>query len=661
MDHRTLANALRVLAMDAVQRANSGHPGMPMGMADIATVLWREFLNYNPQNPSWHNRDRFILSNGHGSMLLYGLLYLSGYDMTIEDIKNFRRLGSHTPGHPEVEIKGVETTTGPLGQGLANAIGMALAERNLAAEFNRSDLAIVSHHTYVFVGDGCLMEGISHEACSFAGMQKLGKLICFFDNNQVSIDGEVKHWCVDDTAQRFASYKWHVIDNIDGHNPVELRTAIKRAQEEDHPSLLICSTSIGYGSPNKAGKASAHGSPLGQEEVELVRTELGWHHPPFVIPPELLKEWDMKERGAQLEQDWQNICTDYKKRYPTEWNELERRLAGELPSKLITSGKQFITKQQSRQQDQATRASSLQTLEAYAPHLPELIGGSADLTDSNLTFHTGSSAISSTKPKGNYIYYGVRELAMSSMMNGIALHKGYIPYGGTFLVFLDYARSSVRLSALMGQRVIYVYTHDSIGIGEDGPTHQPIEHLTILRATPNINLWRPADAVETAVAWLESLKTSDRPSALALSRQKTKAIDRDPAQLAHIHKGGYSLIDKGDEADMLVIATGSEVGGAFEAVRKYNEEGGSASLVSMPCCELFAAQPLDYRNRVLPPKVTKRLAIEAGASAWWRSFVGLEGDIMGIDRFGFSAPADSLFEHFGFSATHIYERMKQLG
>lgn len=647
--------------MDAVQKANSGHPGMPMGMADIATVLWRELLNHNPQNPDWPNRDRFVLSNGHGSMLLYGLLYLTGYDMTLEDIKNFRQLGSRTPGHPEVEINGIETTTGPLGQGLANAVGMALAERSLAAEFNRPDLNIISHYTYVFVGDGCLMEGISHEASSFAGAQKLGKLICFFDDNQVSIDGEVKYWCRDNAAQRFAAYNWHIIDKIDGHNPVELRAAVQQAQQEDRPSLLICSTSIGYGSPNKEGKASAHGSPLGEEEVRLTRARLDWDHPPFVVPPELLKEWNMTERGARLEREWQELSAIYKERHPTEWDELHRRLSGKLPQQLMTGGRQFIKEQQRQAKDQATRAASLEALEAYKNYLPELIGGSADLTPSNLTFHSDSVAISPDGGKGNYIHYGVRELGMSAMMNGIALHGGYIPYGGTFLVFLDYARSAVRLSALMGQRVIYVFTHDSIGTGEDGPTHQPIEHLTILRATPNMNLWRPADGVETAVAWLEALKSDDRPTALALSRQKTKAIERTEAQLGEIHKGGYTLIDKGDKADMLVIATGSEVGEAAAAVRQYNSEGGCASLVSMPCCELFAAQPSAYRNQVLPPQITKRLAVEAGASAWWRGYVGLEGEIMGIDGFGRSAPGDALFKHFGLLAADIYARMKELG
>ena len=656
---KALANALRILAADAVQRANSGHPGMPMGMADIATVLWREFLKHNPRNPSWHNRDRFVLSNGHGSMLLYGLLHLSGYDLTMEDIKNFRQLGSHTPGHPELETIGVETTTGPLGQGLANAVGMALAERNLAAEFNRLDLDVISHYTYVFAGDGCLMEGISHEACSFAGTQRLGKLICFFDDNGVSIDGEVKNWCQDKVAQRFAAYNWHVIEGLDGHDPVGIRDAIKQAQADPRPSFLICATSIAYGSPNKAGTAASHGAPLGEEEISLVRKELNWDYPPFMVPAELLNEWNQTRKGAESEQRWRMICDDYEKAYSEDWKELNRRLEGRLSEQALERGKNFIEQQQKQQKKQATRAASLTALEEYSSFLPELLGGSADLTGSNLTFHSGSAAITSDR-KGNYVYYGVRELAMSAIMNGIALHKGYIPYGGTFLVFLDYARSAVRLSALMAQRVIYIYTHDSIGIGEDGPTHQPVEHLVMLRATPNISVWRPADATETAVAWLEALKSETTPTALILSRQSTEPLERTQEQVDAIHKGGYVLIDGKGEPDVLIIATGSEIEPARAAVEKYNSADGIARLVAMPCCEVFASQPQEYRNSVLPLSVTKRLAIEASAPDWWSSYVGLEGDVLGMHGFGSSGPATELFKHFGFTADNIYQRMKKL-
>ena len=659
MKDRDLANALRILAVDAVQKASSGHPGMPMGMADIATLLWREFLQHNPRNPRWENRDRFVLSNGHGSMLLYALLYLSGYAMKLEDIRNFRQLDSCTPGHPELEVTGVETTTGPLGQGLANAVGMALAERNLAAEFNRQRLDVISHYTYVFLGDGCLMEGISHEACSFAGVQRLGKLICFFDNNGISIDGEVGNWCQDDVGRRFDSYGWHVIDDLDGHDASILRSAIHEAQKDRRPSLLVCNTSIGHGSPNKANTAAAHGAPLGEEEVALVRQELGWRYPPFEFPQELLQEWNMAVRGEEQERKWNHLRARYERKYPVEWQELSRRLQGRLSSRLAAESKKFI--HQLRQENEATRKSSLRVLNALAPMVPELLGGSADLTGSNLTFHNESCAVQADE-KGNYIYYGVRELAMSAIMNGIALHGGYIPYGGTFLAFLDYARSAVRLSALMKQRVIYVYTHDSIGVGEDGPTHQPVEHLTILRATPNIFVWRPADAMETMVAWLVALRTKNAPTALVLSRQNLTAQKRTRAQCDAIEKGGYILTDEKNKSDpdIIVIATGSEVEPSRIAVERYNARGGAARLVSMPCCELFVVQSQKYRDAVLPPAVKKRLVVEASASDWWRSFAGLDGDVLGMNGFGKSAPAAVLFKHFGFSAEDIYDRIKKL-
>lgn len=661
---RTLANTVRILAADAVQQAGSGHPGMPMGMADIATVLWREFLKHNPRNPAWWDRDRFVLSNGHGSMLLYGLLYLTGYALSIEDIKNFRQLNSCTPGHPELDTIGVETTTGPLGQGLANAIGMALAARNLAAEFNRPELKIISHYTYAFVGDGCLMEGISHEACSFAGVQRLAQLICFFDDNGISIDGEVKNWCQDKPAQRFAAYGWHVIDNLDGHNPTAIRAGIRQAQADSRPSILLCKTSIGYGSPNKANTAAAHGAPLGTEEVARVRRELGWEYPPFEVPAELRREWNLMEKGADQERSWDQLCARYAHAYPREWAELTRRLKGELPSQLADQGRKLVYAQQ-RQPAQATRKSSLQALEALAPQVPELLGGSADLTGSNQTLHSGSRPIQAGQA-GNYFYYGVRELAMSAMMNGISLHGGYIPYGGTFLVFLDYARSAVRLSALMRQRVIYVFTHDSIGVGEDGPTHQPVEHLTILRATPNFYLWRPADAVETAVAWLSAIRIDKAPTALALSRQTVAAQQRSAVQCDAIHRGGYVLVpedakqERVGNPDIIVIATGSEVEPSRRAVTKYNAEGGAARLVSMPCCEVFAAQPQVYKDTVLPPEVTKRLAVEAGAPDGWYRYVGAHGDVLGMNGFGKSAPASRLFGHFGFTAEHIYRRLRKL-
>ena len=659
-----LADAIRMLAVDAVERAGSGHPGMPMGMADIAAALWREFLKHNPANPAWPNRDRFVLSNGHGSMLLYALLHLSGYPLSLDDIRNFRQLGSPTAGHPEYEVEGIETTTGPLGQGLANATGMALAERNLAAEFNRPQFPIVDHFTYVFLGDGCMMEGISHEACSFAGAQQLGKLICFFDDNGVSIDGEVKDWCIDNTAKRFDAYGWHVIDAIDGHDAQALRDAIALARKDDRPSLLMCQTIIGYGAKEKAGKAAAHGSPLGAEEAAAVRRRLDWPHPPFEVPQEIRRGWDFKVKGAQLERTWRARFDDYAKTYPRLAAELKRRLSGALPAQLESRARQFIRQACQEDAKLATRAASQKTLNAYAPYLPELIGGSADLTESNLTRHAGSKTIApSRKEGGNYVYYGVRELGMSAIMTGIALHGGYIPYGGTFLVFTDYARSAVRLAALMKQRVIFVYSHDSIGLGEDGPTHQPVEHLTMLRATPNLNVWRPADLAETALAWLEALRTQG-PSALVLSRQGLPAQRHAPEQTNDIAKGGYVLIAGGEDPQAIVIATGSEVAIAREAVARRNAEhpaNQQVRLVSMPCCEVFARQPSAYRHHVLPPRITKRLVVEAASPmAWYGYHPQADQDAVCMNTFGASAPAQDLFQRYGFTASNVYARLQKL-
>ncbi len=679
----SLAHPIRMLAADAVQRASSGHPGMPMGMADIATVLWREFLAHNPTDPNWHNRDRFILSNGHGSMLQYALLHLSGYDLSMEEIKNFRQMNSQTPGHPELETVGVETTTGPLGHGLANAVGMALAERNLAAEFNLPELNIVSHFTYVFAGDGCLMEGLSHEACSLAGTQRLNKLICFFDDNGISIDGEVSGWCSDDVAKRFDAYNWNVLGPIDGHDHEQIRKAITSAQQSDKPSLIICKTHIGYGSPNKADKAAAHGAPLGDEEIALMRSNLDWQHEPFVITDEIYQAWNMRDKGKKAQQQWEDLYAKYSSAHPTKAKEYTRRLSGQMPHDFTNKAQDFIISQHKSAASVASRQSSLQAINNLLPSLPELLGGSADLSGSNCTLSDSSVAISDNGKPGNYIYYGVRELAMSSIMNGIALHGGYIPYGGTFLVFLDYSRSAVRLAALMRQKVIFIFSHDSIGVGEDGPTHQPIEHLTMLRATPGIDVWRPADTVECAVAWTESLQKSS-PSTLILSRQNLEFQSRDESQLEDIAKGGYVLVAGGnnqegnnqggnnkgynqgnnnDEPAAIVIATGSELGAARQAVEQHNKEdltkGGNKQvrLVSMPCCEVFDAQSPEYRDKVLPPKIVKRLAIEAAMPDYWHRYIGLQGEIIGINSFGKSAPASELFEHFGLTAKHIYNKI----
>ena len=659
-----LADAIRMLAVDAVEQAGSGHPGMPMGMADIATVLWREFLKHSPTDPAWPDRDRFVLSNGHGSMLLYALLFLSGYTLSLDDLRNFRRLGSPAAGHPEYEVEGIETTTGPLGQGLANAVGMALAERNLAAEFNRPRFPVVDHFTYVFLGDGCMMEGISHEVCSFAGAQQLGKLICFFDDNGVSIDGEVKGWCIDDTAGRFAAYGWHVIDKIDGHDDAAIRAAIGQARQDARPSLLMCQTIIGYGAQAKAGKAAAHGSPLGTTEVAEVRKNLDWPHSPFEIPPNIRRAWDCKDKGSRLAQTWRARLTDYSKNHPDLAAELKRRLSGTLPAQFAAKATTFMRQACREDTKLATRVASQKTLDAYAAELPELLGGSADLTESNLTRHAGSKTIDpSAKEGGNYVYYGVRELGMSAIMTGVALHGGYIPYGGTFLVFADYARSALRLAALMKQRIIFVYSHDSIGLGEDGPTHQPVEHLTMLRATPNLNVWRPADLAETAVAWFAALKT-EGPSALVLSRQGVPAHRHAPAQLNEIAKGGYVLIAGGDDPQAIVIATGAEVAIARPAVEQHNAEHPphrQVRLVAMPCAEVFAAQSNTYRQLVLPSGITRRLVVEAGSSmAWYGYHPAPEQMAVCMNTFGASAPAADLFEHYGFTAAQIRTRLQKL-
>jgi len=659
---RELANAIRALSMDAVQKANSGHPGAPMGMADIAEVLWREVLKHNPGNPLWPDRDRFILSNGHASMLLYSLLYLTGYPLKIEEIKNFRQLGSRTAGHPEVEQHlGIETTTGPLGQGLANAVGMALAEKMLATQFNRPGFEVVNHHTWVFMGDGCLMEGISHEACSLAGTLGLGKLIGFYDDNGISIDGHVKDWFTDDTPKRFEAYGWHVIPNVDGQNSDAVAAAIQQAQAETaRPTLICCKTTIGWGSPNRAGTHKAHGEALGVDEVALVRKQLGWTAEPFVIPEPILKDWDCREKGKAAEAKWQTLFGAYKEAHPELAAELERRFKGDLPKSWSDTVTKAYAEAAKQTAPQATRQSSQATLNALNPGLPEFFGGSADLTPSNNTTTKLSKHITHEDFSGNYLSYGVREFGMTAMMNGIALHGGFVPYGGTFLTFSDYARNAVRLACLMRQRVILVYTHDSIGLGEDGPTHQPIEHMPALRAIPHMSLWRPCDAAETAVAWVLAVERTDGPTALILTRQNLPQQTRNDAQKANIAKGGYTLIDSNGTPEAIVIATGSEVGIAADAVRALNSSGKRIRLVSMPSTEAFDAQDAAYRESVLPRAVTKRVAVEAAATQTWWKYVGIEGDVVGIDRFGASGKATDLFPHFGFTADNVAKHIEQV-
>lgn len=655
-----LANAIRALSMDAVQKANSGHPGAPMGMADIAEVLWRDYLQHNPNNPSWVNRDRFVLSNGHGSMLIYSLLHLTGYDLAIEDLQQFRQLHSRTPGHPEYGYTpGVETTTGPLGQGLANAVGMALAEKVLAAQFNRDGFDIVDHYTYTFLGDGCMMEGISHEVCSLAGTLGLGKLVAFYDDNGISIDGEVEGWFTDDTPARFEAYGWHVIPAVDGHNSAEIARAIEAARAEtDKPTLICCKTIIGKGSPNKQGKEESHGAALGDAEIALTREALGWPHAPFEIPEEIYDDWNAQDKGKALEAAWDETFEAYATKYPELAAEFGRRAAGDLPADFAAKANAYIAQCQAESKDVATRKASQLCLDAYGAMLPELLGGSADLAGSNLTIWKGAKAINADDASGNYLHYGVREFGMSAMMNGIALHGGFINYGSTFLVFMEYARNAVRMAAIMGQRVIHIYTHDSIGLGEDGPTHQPIEQIASLRGTPNMSLWRPCDMTESAVAWKAALERTDGPSALIFTRQALPHQQRDAEQLANVARGAYILSDCDDEPEAIIIATGSEVKLAMAAQEVLSGKGKKVRVVSMPSTDVFDSQDGDYRESVLPSNVPARVAVEAAHRDYWYKYVGLDGRIIGMDSFGESAPADALFEYFGITTNAVVEAVE---
>ncbi|MFG1487762.1 transketolase [Oceanospirillum sp. HFRX-1_2] len=656
-----LANAIRALSMDAVQKAKSGHPGAPMGMADIAEVLWNDFLQHNPSNPNWYNRDRFVLSNGHGSMLLYSLLHLSGYDLSIDDLKNFRQLHAKTAGHPEYGYApGVETTTGPLGQGIANAVGMAVAEKALAGQFNRDGHEIVDHFTYTFLGDGCMMEGISHEVCSLAGTLGLGKLIAFYDDNGISIDGEVEGWFTDNTAQRFEAYGWHVI-KVDGHNADEIKAATEAAKAESgKPSLIICKTIIGFGSPNKEGKEDCHGAPLGDDEIALTRERLNWPHAPFEIPADIAAGWNAQEKGAAAESAWNEKFAAYEAAYPELAAELKRRMSGDLPADFADKADAYIKACQEKGETVATRKASLNSLNAFGPELPELLGGSADLAPSNLTFWNGAKAITADDASGNYMHYGVREFGMAAIMNGVALHGGFVPYGATFLIFMEYARNAVRMAALMKQRAIYVFTHDSIGLGEDGPTHQPVEQVPSLRGTPNMSVWRPCDAVETAVAWKSALERNDGPTSLILSRQNLDHQPRNDEQLANIARGAYVLKDCEGTADAILIATGSEVALALSAAEALTAKGKQIRVVSMPSTDRFDAQDAAYRESVLPADVITRVAIEAAHKDFWYKYVGLEGAIIGMESFGESAPADQLFEEFGFTTDNIVGTVEEL-
>jgi transketolase len=658
---RDLANAVRALSMDAVQRANSGHPGAPMGMADIAEVLWNDFLKHNPADPNWSNRDRFVLSNGHGSMLLYSLLHLSGYDLTIDDLKNFRQLHSKTPGHPEYGYApGVETTTGPLGQGIANAIGMALAEKVLAAQFNRPGYSIVDHQTYTFLGDGCLMEGISHEVCSLAGTLGLGKLIAFYDDNGISIDGEVEGWFSDDTPARFEAYGWHVIPKIDGHDSEAIKAAIQAARDEPNkPTLICCKTIIGFGSPNKQGKEDCHGAALGDDEVALTRENLGWHHPPFEIPGDIANQWDAKAKGHEAQSQWANSFADYQVAFPDLAREFERRMSGRLPDNFESMADAYIAECQEKMEKVASRKASQNCLNAYGPLLPELLGGSADLAGSNLTIWSGSRDISNDNCDGNYIYYGVREFGMSAMMNGIALHGGFINYGATFLMFMEYARNAVRMAAIMKQQSIFVYTHDSIGLGEDGPTHQPVEQLSALRSTPNLNTWRPCDAVESAVAWKSAIQYQTGPSALVFSRQGLAAMPRTKQQVSDIARGGYVLKDF-ENPVAIIIATGSEMELAMSAADVLADQNIGVRVVSMPCAEVFSNQSAKYQQSVLPSGVRARIAVEALHADYWHKFVGLDGLVVGMHTFGESAPGGELMKEFGFTVDNVVNSVKRV-
>src|SRR5690554_2471338 len=663
MDNRNMANALRILSMDGVQKANSGHPGAPMGMADIAEVLWNDFLRHDPGNPAWPDRDRFVVSNGHGSMLLYALLHLSGYDLPIEELKRFRQLHSRTPGHPEAfHTPGVETTTGPLGQGFANAVGMALAEKLLVARYNRPEFPIVDHYTYTFLGDGCLMEGISHEAASLAGTWKLGKLIAFYDDNNISIDGEVKDWFTDDTPKRFEAYGWHVIRDVDGHRAEAVEQALLEAQKvTDKPSMICCKTTIGYGSPNKGGKESCHGAPLGEDEVALSRKQLGWQYDePFFVPEEIYAAWDCTADGAAYEAEWDKLFTEYAAAYPEEAAQFKRRLAGDVPADWADKFDAFIAQWQREDVKVASRKASQMVLDQLGPDLPELLGGSADLAPSNLTKWKGSKAVSGDDASGNYLHYGVREFGMSAIMNGMALHGGFLPYGGTFLIFMEYARNAVRMAALMGLHVVFVYTHDSIGLGEDGPTHQPVEQPAMLRITPNLESWRPADAVETAVAWKHAILRTDGPTALMLSRQNLQPQQRSAEQVKSIDKGAYTIWEQGGTPEIILIGTGSEVDLAVQAGKRLAEEGKAVRVVSMPSCEVFDKQSPEYRESVLPAAVTKRVAVEAAIADYWYKYVGLGGKIVGMRSFGESGPAGELYKHFGITVDAVYEAAKSL-
>jgi len=660
---RDLANAIRALAMDAVQKANSGHPGAPMGMADIAEVLWNDFLKHNPTNPKWPDRDRFVLSNGHGSMLIYSLLHLTGYALPMDELKNFRQLHSKTPGHPEYGYTpGVETTTGPLGQGITNAVGMAVAEKVLAGQFNRDGHHIVDHYTYVFLGDGCLMEGISHEACSLAGTLGLGKLIAFYDDNGISIDGHVEGWFTDNTPKRFEAYGWHVVRDVDGHDPEAIKKAVQEARSvNDKPSMICCKTVIGYGAPNLCGSHDCHGAPLGADEIKATRDNLGWQHEPFVIPQDIYAGWDAKAKGKSAEDAWNKKFAEYKKAYPDLAAEFERRvIKGELPKDWSAKAAEFIKAVDAKAETIASRKASQNALNGYGPLLPEFLGGSADLAGSNLTIWKGSKGVSNTVSDGNYIYYGVREFGMSAMMNGIALHGGFIPYGATFLMFSEYARNALRMAALMKIRSIFVYTHDSIGLGEDGPTHQGVEQTATLRLIPNMSVWRPCDAVESAVAWKLAVERSAGPSCLIFSRQNLPHQTRDAAKLAGIARGGYVLSEaEGGKPQAIIIATGSEVGLAMEAQKLLAAKGKKVRVVSMPSTDVFDAQDAVYRESVLP-KGAKRVAVEAGVTDGWYKYVGLDGKVVGLDRFGESAPAGQLFKHFGFTAENVVKAVEEI-
>ncbi|HHL45491.1 MAG TPA: transketolase [Gammaproteobacteria bacterium] len=658
---RDLANAIRVLSMDAIQKAKSGHPGAPMGMADIAEVLWNDFLKHNPANPEWPDRDRFVLSNGHGSMLIYSLLHLSGYDLSMEDLKSFRQLHSKTPGHPEYGYTpGVETTTGPLGQGITNAVGMAIAEKALAGQFNREGHHIVDHYTYVFMGDGCMMEGISHEACSLAGTLGLGKLIAFWDDNGISIDGHVEGWFTDDTAKRFEAYGWHVVRDVDGHDADAISKAVHEARSvNDKPTLICCKTVIGYGAPNLCGSHDCHGAPLGDEEIAATRENLGWSYPPFVIPDEIAQGWDARARGAENESAWETKFAAYKQAHPELAAEFERRvIKGELPVNWEEHMTAFIRDVDAKAESPATRKASQNSIQACADVLPEILGGSADLAPSNLTTWNGYKALSNTVSDGNYLHYGVREFGMSAIMNGLALHGGFVPFGATFLMFSEYARNALRMAALMKIRSIFVYTHDSIGLGEDGPTHQPVEQIATLRLIPNMSTWRPCDAVETAVAWKQAVEKRTGPSTLIFSRQGLPHQTRTAEQIANIARGGYVLRDCDGTPEAIIIATGSEVGLAMDAADQL--AGKKVRVVSIPCAEVFDAQDAAYRESVLPAAVTARVAVEAGVTDYWHKYVGLTGKVIGINRFGESAPADQLFKEFGFTAENVAAAVKEL-